>query len=418
MTRVLWFSPTPSLYGQNTVRHNGGGWVAALEQIVRTAEYIDLGIAFEHGDTHFKSIQEGVAYYPIHANSQRIQKLRRKLGLADECETLIQQAHKIIADFNPDLIHVFGSEGCFGLLSSKTDVPVLIHMQGSLPSYANARFPPGYGRVDFLREAGFNPMRLYRAFANDASFVRRARREEGILRNCRHFMGRTEWDKVICQFYNSDATYDYCGEALRPEFFSTRQPWKPKGSARLNLVSTLSNPLYKGVDMVLKTARLLREEMGRDLRWQVFGISKAPLQEAKVGRKASDIGVEFMSVAPAADIRSALLEADMYVHTSYIDNSPNSLCEAQILGLPVVATNVGGIASLIEHGQQGLLTPANDPWMMAYRIAEIKNRPSLAESLGEAAFRAACDRHDPERILSDLLTIYGKYAIAHGQSKL
>ncbi|WP_417463151.1 glycosyltransferase family 4 protein [Kordiimonas sp.] len=416
MTKVLWFSPTPSLYGQNTVRHNGGGWVASLERIVRTAEDIDLGIAFEHGDTHFKSVQDGVNYYPIHANSQRIQKLRRKLGLADECEALIQQAHKIVADFKPDLIHVFGSEGCFGLLSSLTDVPVLIHMQGSLPSYVNARFPPGYGRVDFLRAAGFNPMRLYRALANDASFVRRARREESILRNCRHFMGRTEWDKAICQIYSPDATYDYCGEALRPDFYSERQPWKPQGGARLNLVSTLSNPLYKGADMVLKTARLLREEMGRALRWQVFGISEAPLQEAKVGRTASDLGVEFMSVAPAADIRNALLEADIYVHTSYIDNSPNSLCEAQILGLPVVAANVGGVASLIEHGNNGFLVPANDPWMMASRIAEIKDSPSLSENLGEAAFGTARDRHDPERILSDLLTIYGKYATAQGRN--
>jgi len=43
------------------------------------------------------------------------------------------------------------------------------------------------------------------------------------------------------------------------------------------------------------------------------------------------------------------------VHPSYIDNSPNSICEAQILGLPVVATNVGGVESLIENGKTGLL---------------------------------------------------------------
>lgn len=60
-----------------------------------------------------------------------------------------------------------------------------------------------------------------------------------------------------------------------------------------------------------------------------------------------------------------LLESDLYVHTAYIDNSPNAICEAQYLGMPIIATYVGGVPSLIEQGKDGVLIPANDPFMLA-----------------------------------------------------
>lgn len=410
--RVLWFAVTPSLYGQNTVRHNGGGWIASLEQILRSASDVELGVAFEHHDDRFKSIQDGVAYYPINLNAKLVQKLRRKLGLDDECGALIAHAKRIIADFQPDVIHVFGSESCFGLLSAHTHIPVVIHMQGSLPSYANARFPPGYSRFDFLCASGGNPLRLYRLFSNDAAFCKRAQREEQILRICQHFMGRTEWDKAIAAIYSPEASYDYCSEALRPEIYDHDRCWSPGGGRRIELVSTLSMPLYKGADLILKTARLLRHELGLELRWRIFGVSQCRLQEIKTGIRAQDCGVALMGVAEGAAIRDALMESDLYVHPSYIDNSPNSLCEAQVLGVPVVGTDVGGIPSLVEHGRTGYLVPANDPYMMARRITQLINDPVLAARLGQNGREVARTRHCPNNILSDLLAIYTKFAKA------
>ena len=52
--KVLWFAVTPSLYETLNKGHNGGGWIASLEQIVRSAPDIRLGIAFEHSDRIFK----------------------------------------------------------------------------------------------------------------------------------------------------------------------------------------------------------------------------------------------------------------------------------------------------------------------------------------------------------------------------
>jgi len=407
--KVLWFSPTPSLYGQNTIHHNGGGWVASLQRILRETSDIELGVAFEHSDESFKFVEDGVSYFPININNRPVQKIRRKLGSVNECDALIAHAKQIIIDYDPDLIHVFGSESCFGLLSALTEIPVIIHMQGSLPAYANARFPPGYNKLDLIRASRGNPLRLYRLVSNDRAFMQRALREEGVLGNCQHFMGRTEWDRAITSVYNPKATYDYCAEALRSEFIEETRPWNPRKTPEIRLVSTLSTPLYKGVDLILKTAQVLRHKIGRKIHWQIFGISDAWLQEAKTQIRAKDCGVKFLGVAKASIIRDALLAADMYVHPSYIDNSPNSLCEAQVLGVPVVATDVGGISSLITHASTGYLVPANDPYMMAWRIIKLKDDCNLSERLSKASKALAVNRHAPTQIGSDLNAIYKKY---------
>ena len=66
--RVLWFSVTPSLFNPHTNEHNGGGWIASLEQIIRTEENIQLGVAFNFSDDHFRYEKNDVVYYPIQYN--------------------------------------------------------------------------------------------------------------------------------------------------------------------------------------------------------------------------------------------------------------------------------------------------------------------------------------------------------------
>ena len=64
--KVLWFAVNPSLYdAHRNGEHNGGGWIASLEKIIRTSDNIRLGVAFEHPDPIFKKEIDGVCYYPI-----------------------------------------------------------------------------------------------------------------------------------------------------------------------------------------------------------------------------------------------------------------------------------------------------------------------------------------------------------------
>lgn len=81
--------------------------------------------------------------------------------------------------------------------------------------------------------------------------------------------------------------------------------------------------------------------------------------------KFADNSIEFLGILSEDELKNTLLSSDIYVHTAYIDNSPNALCEAMILGLPCIASYVGGISSLMKNGESGILVPVNEPYYLA-----------------------------------------------------
>lgn len=406
--RVLWFSITPSMFAPSTVSHNGGGWVASLEGIVRTLPEVELGIAFELGGYDFKYEDSGVTYYPL--STPKHPRWARFLGKRNETGETTAYL-KVIEDFKPDLIQIFGSENNFGSICSLTDIPVLIHMQGSLPPYHNALFPVGMNSWDFLFCGGLCRHRRLMGLRSESSFRKKAEREINTIQSCRHFLGRTAWDKALVKLFNPQANYFHCEEALRPSFFHGEKLWHPPAPSdrKVRIASVISNPWYKGLDLILKTAKLLCRFTKLDVEWKVYGVSDiVPFFEKKYGIKAAAVGVHAMGAVSQEALVEALCSAHCFVAPSYIDNSPNSVCEAQLLGMPVLATNVGGVSSIVREGETGILFPANDPYMLASHITSLLEEPDRARSLGQAAREQALSRHNPESIGRNLLSIYRK----------
>lgn len=385
--KILWFSVTPSLFNAYSNGHNGGGWIASLERIVRQVSEIELGIAFNFSDEHFVHEQNGVKYYPISHGSLETYK-------------------KIIDDFKPDLIQIFGSENEFGVICGNTKVPVVIHMQGCLPPYHNALFPVGMSPMDFVTQKGLGWRYRYMGLRSESAFRKHAERELKTIGNCRYFMGRTDWDRRLIDLFNPSATYFHCEEALRQSFLDGKEVWTGNEEGPKVIISVISRPWYKGCDLILKTANLLSRFTDIDFEWQVYGIPEMRFYEHKYGIKAEHVHIKVMGTASADELVKALCHSSCYVHSSYIDNSPNSICEAQILGVPVLATHVGGISSLVKDGESGVLFPANAPYTLASLIKQVSHDRNLAETLSKGARKQALVRHDPESIKQTLIQIY------------
>ena len=385
--KVLWFSVTPSLFKAYSNSHNGGGWIASLERIVRQVSEIELGIAFNFADENFVHEQNGVKYYPI-------------------SQGCLETYKKIIDDFKPDLIQIFGSENDFGVICGKTKIPVVIHMQGCLPPYHNALFPVGMNPIDFVTQKGLSWRYRYIGLRSESAFRKQAEKELQTISNCRYFMGRTDWDRRLIDLFNPSATYFHCEEALRQSFLDGEEVWTGNEDGTKRVVSVISRPWYKGCDLILKTANLLTKYTNIDFEWQVYGIPEMHFYEHKYGINASNVDIKVMGTATEEELVKALCCSSCYVHSSYIDNSPNSLCEAQILGVPVLATHVGGISSLVKDGASGRLFPANDPYTLASLIKQLCQDKEMADTLSKGARTQALLRHDPERIKQRLIQIY------------
>lgn len=171
-------------------------------------------------------------------------------------------------------------------------------------------------------------------------------------------------------------------------------------------MTTISSQLYKGFDLVLKTAKLLKDTWNYEFEWKVFGDINPIVAEKICNTTPKSVNVHLLGVASAEKIQESLLHATAYVHTSYIDNSPNSLCEAMILGVSIISTNVGGIPSLVENGKTGFLVPSNDPYQMAYLMKLLFENRDMNISIGKAAQEVAEIRHDRETIVNRVLEIY------------
>lgn len=414
--RVLWFSVTPSLFNPYSNTHNGGGWIASLEQIVRGMQEVELGIAFYFRSDHNVYENDGVKYYTLPNDSRGT---LAKWWKPEKTEVRVKRYLKIIDDFRPDIIQIFGSENDFGLICGKTNVPVVIHLQGSLPPYHNALFPIGMNSYDFIFGRGLKLNRRLIGLRSNRSFRLKAEREVGILKTCRNFMGRTEWDHNLIKLFNPEANYYHCEEALRDSFISSDKIWKGINKSKARIISVISNPWYKGADLILKTAKILSHHTNLDFEWNVFGISDIAFYEKKYGIKAKDVNVRIKGSVDKETLVNELCDSTCYVHTSYIDNSPNSLCEAQYLGVPVIATNVGGISSLVENGKTGLLFPANDPYTLAAIIKRsVTDNFKDLQYLSENERCIAKTRHNPKNISDNLLLIYQSIIPHHKRTEI
>lgn len=399
--RVLWFSVTPSLFNPNSNSFNGGGWVASLEHIVRNISDISLGIAFMFNAPHFKYERNGVLYYPVSTKDKSLKNI-----IFSNDGNSSKKYIRIIEDFKPDLIQIFGSENDFGKICSLTDIPVVIHMQGSMPPYHNALFPPGMNTKDFLSVSGLSKRSRLLGLRSEKSFRERSAIEVKTLQSCKYYMGRTEWDKNIVMLHNPNAKYFHCEEALRDSFLTTKKKWQWNTNNQCRIISVISSPWYKGVDLILKTANLLKRFSNLNFEWYVYGVRDIRFFENKYGIKARNVNVNIQGIASKEDLVDALCSSSCYVHSSYIDNSPNSLCEAQYLGLPILATFVGGIPSMVNDGTDGILFPANDPYTLAGHIINLNNNRPMCETLGSNARKRAIERHDPSAIGAKIYDIY------------
>lgn len=407
--RILWFSPTPSLFTSKRWGHNGGGWISSLQNIIQPDNNIDLGVAFEYAGNADNEMIDNVMYYPISTSfgiSEKLQSVKKH-------NKQINRSLQIIDDFKPDIIQLFGSESWYGLLANHTTTPIVIHMQGSLPSYYNARYPVGMSVWNKILSSKTTLKQKLFAFRIDSTFHKKALQEKEILKANLYFMGRTHWDKAIVQFYNPTANYFVCQEALRDSFTSASDKWQFKERNKIKLVSVISGPLYKGVDVVLKTAKLLKENTSLDFEWNVCGTDKIGFFENTYKIKSKDVNVRMLGILGQEDLYKQLMDSTFYIHPSYIDNSPNSICEAQILGLPIIATNVGGVSSLITDHETGFLVPANDPLMIASIIVKYRDDNIVLQKISEAGVKVATYRHNPEKIKHELLAIYNQIVNNH-----
>lgn len=403
--RILWFTNTPSNYIQQQKGYNGGGWISSLESEIVKQENIELAVSFILPQQPFKILKNNVTYYPLEFPKQN--KFLALYNLINENFKIqseeINKYIQVIDDFKPDLIEIFGSEQSFGLIAQFIDTPIVLHIQGLINPCFNSFLPPSISWTNFIF-SNLSLKSIIENYKNKKAWNILCKQEQEILRNINYYIGRTRWDKQITKIYNPNRKYFYGGEILRIPFYENQTNRNiPK---RLTIISTISNAPYKGVDLILKTAFILKKILKINFEWKIFGNINPFFIEKQIKIKHHDVNISLMGVATAQKIKEEILNCTCFFHPSYIDNSPNSICEAQILGCTVISTNVGGISSLIDDKHTGYLIPTNDPNQAAFLIKMLYDKKELNIKIGNNAQRTALYRHNKKDIVESLIDVY------------
>jgi len=381
-----------------------------LEQSLSDFDDIQLFIATRAKTSRSgKSVVGKTTYYSIPDHRTIVKKRLDNIIGREPHSYLLEQYSSVIGEVRPDLIQVFGTEMDYGLICEKTDVPVVIHIQGILHSclyqllkfeFSNLELFCAQSILEFIRGSTFrNGVRVIK---------KRTDNEARILKSCPNVIGRTDWDKRIISILAPHAQYFHCDEILRQDFFA--HTWQYQCGYEINIVSVISTAAYKGHDNVVSTCLVLNKA-GVRFKWSVIGLDKNStvykLFYKKYESSLSGLIEFYGGLTPLAMI-DVLLKATVYVHPSHIENSSNALCEAMALGMPVIALDVGGNTSMINDGVDGLIVPDNDPYSLAGMIKFVNENKEIAIGLGSRAKIRARDRHDPQLIVTCLKTIYAE----------
>jgi glycosyltransferase involved in cell wall biosynthesis len=410
--RILWFTNTPSLASEKLgAKTNLGGWISSLERQISALKEIQLGVAFPYGIGKPESFSVNDTRYftlPFAKEDGSIKGLPARWGHMIEPEEELDLYLDIIRDFQPDLIHVFGSERSYGLISARSDIPVVLQIQGNLMVSCEKWFS-GISFIDILRYSRKKELLLgFGTFHDYYYFKKRALREEKILKQCKYIIGRTNWDRRITRLLAPDSIYFHCDELLRDEFYSKK--WTIHLARKVTIFSTLSPVIYKGLEVILKAASLLKISSRIDFEWQVAGVSGTEriieMIEKSQKKRFNECNIRFRGSLGANDLIEGLLNSDYYVHPSHIENSPNSVCEAMILGVPVIATYAGGTDSILQNDIEGVLVQDGDPYVLAGALLDLAGSPEKINFFSANARRKALLRHDPTTVKNNLLRIY------------
>lgn len=395
--RILWLSPTPSMFDEQKI----GGWITSLESAFRKyAPDLELGIAFEYSMKADIKIDENITYFPINLNDNFVGNIYSKFKFSYHWEKVKPYYLSVINEFNPDLIECFGSEWEYGKITEEIDIPVLIHMQGflNIQNYCIGVVNRGF-RYSLLERI--------KGIRNKYKQEYRNKQEIQVMRINRNFLGRTEWDKNIVNYYSPQAKYYYCNETIREAIYEQRGTWRNVIHKKPVLLTITQGSPVKGNEIILQTAAVLKHQFGFDFEWHVAGnIGDIKKYERIAGLKFRDVNVQLLGMIDSSSVCRELKNADLFINCSINDNSPNSICEAQLIGCPVISSNVGGIPSIVKNGETGLLYPYNEPHTLAFKILNLLNNREKMQCMSKNEIEKSEKRHNPIIIVNNLINIY------------
>lgn len=350
---------------------------------------------------------------------------RKKKAVNQFDSQLENELVKVYEEIKPDAIHVFGTEFPHTLsvvnASKKAGVldKTVISIQGLVSIYAGhyvASIPEWVQHFYTIRDV----LRHCNILGAKREFAKRGRYEIEALEKAEHVIGRTDWDEACAKLFNPGIQYHFNNEILRDSFYQNE--WQYNQCEPHRIFMSQGGVPYKGFHFMVEALAVLKRKysdvslyiterdyihpqgLGEKLRLNSYQyyvkklIKKYHLEE----------NIHFVGTLDEAQMCEQYLKANVFVLPSAIENSPNSLGEAMLLGTPTVVSDVGGVKNMINHEEEGFVYQHDAAYMIAYYVEKFFEMGADAKTITDRAREHAAQIFDVEKNISDLVAIYGQ----------
>ena len=422
--KVLWLCnqaiPVIARY-LNKDAGNKEGWLAASSEKILSEDdrEFSLGVCFpveSEADARFQADLE-VKAYGFYEDRVNFENYDAKLE---------DRFREVLKDFKPDVIHIFGTEYSHTLAmcrACENPEKLLIGIQGLCSVYAEHYFdgiPEEVKKSGTLRDA----LKKDDLIRQQEKFVLRGEHEKEAIRIAGNVTGRTDWDKFYTADFHPGVRYFFMNETLRSTFYDGE--WKFENCEPYSIFISQGDYPIKGLHVFLPVlGKLAKKYPG--VKCYVAGTIVTGTQSLKkkilisgYGRYLNQLirenGLEdkivFLGSLNASEMKDRFLKSNLYLSPSMMENSPNSLGEAMLLSMPVVASDVGGVKGLLSDEEEGYIYPPLDADACMERIEKVfsENGTEKQMQMGKLASAHARITHDADANYKRLKEIYSEIA--------
>lgn len=234
------------------------------------------------------------------------------------------------------------------------------------------------------------------------------------LRRCNAIGTVSEyWKEYLTTIVPRDKVWLIPNPVESEKFYNEKTGGREENKAAILFAGHITN--HKGIHDLLEAVHKYHDSFRNS---KVVIIGDGDLLEECRNRVKEDQLVDIVSflgyVSEEEKIR-LFKKSDIFVLPSHVDALPVAVLEAMSAGMPVVATNVGGIPSMVHEGKTGFLVSPGDVETLARRILQLVENPEMRNEMGKRAREFVSDNYDVELVahkLNELLhdVVFGKSA--------
>lgn len=335
---------------------------------------------------------------------------------------------KINEDIKPDLIHIWGTEDGFGYTVIKLNLqtPILLDIQGLLFVIVKDYYG-GLSKTDLIKCTGLKE--IIRPH-NHAYFIRkkfkaRGKHELQLINKMNNISVQSFWVHSIIKYINSKSNIFQTGIMLRREFYESTVWDNTKNDDIINIFTSCSGPIpYKGLHVIFESIAILKKKypniklnIGGNIQIvKKYGLIRDGYTSWML-RKITKLGIQdsitWLGMMSADEMIKQMRRSHIVVIPSFVETYSLFLAESMMIGVPTVASFVGGMPQMGEHGKSVLFFPAGDYWTCARQIERLISDPVLAKNLSVESRVIALKRNDQAAVLQTQLDIYNEIINKH-----